>query len=136
MGTLVGMSTTIPAGAETAAPARPIRVVLADDKLPFRIALRQMLRRAADIEVVGEAADGAEAVALTERLQPDLVLLDVRMPVMDGPTAARTISSRWPGTHVVLCSSHDRADLPEDLGAPYVPKELLDVAAVRAAAHA
>lgn len=83
-------------------PARnPIRVVLADDQLPFRIALRQMLRRASDVEVVGEAADGAQAIALVEQLTPDLVLLDVRIPVLDGPTAAREITARWPQIAVV-----------------------------------
>lgn len=115
---------------------RVIRVLLADDQPPFRVALGRMLRRAADIDVVGEAADGAEAVALVGQVSPDLVLLDVRMPVMDGPAAAREIGRRWPAVAVLLCSSRDRADLPADLGAPYLPKELLDVAAVRAAVAA
>jgi DNA-binding NarL/FixJ family response regulator len=106
-------------------PTRALRVVVVDDQLPFRIALRRVLQRATDVDVVAEGADGAEAIDLVERLRPDVVVLDVRMPGTDGPTAARVIADRWPDVTVVLCSSHARDDLPDDLAAPYVPKELL-----------
>jgi DNA-binding NarL/FixJ family response regulator len=106
-------------------PTRALRVVVVDDQLPFRIALRRVLQRAADVDVVAEGADGAEAIDLVETLRPDVVVLDVRMPGTDGPTAARVIADRWPDVTVVLCSSHARDDLPDDLAAPYVPKELL-----------
>jgi DNA-binding NarL/FixJ family response regulator len=106
-------------------PTRALRVVVVDDQLPFRIALRRVLQRATDVDVVAEGADGAEAIDLVERLSPDVVVLDVRMPGTDGPTAARVIADRWPEVTVVLCSSHARDDLPDDLAAPYVPKELL-----------
>ena len=112
---------------------RPLRVIVVDDQLPFRIALRRVLQRAAGVDVVAEGADGAEAVALVERLHPDVVVLDVRMPGMDGPTAARVISERWPEVTVVLCSSHARDDLPSDLAAPFVPKELLTAAVLQTA---
>ncbi|HEY2297722.1 MAG TPA: response regulator transcription factor [Jatrophihabitans sp.] len=106
-------------------PTRALRVVVVDDQLPFRIALRRVLQRATDVDVVAEGADGAEAIDLVDTLHPDVVVLDVRMPGTDGPTAARVIADRWPEVTVVLCSSHARDDLPADLAAPYVPKELL-----------
>jgi DNA-binding NarL/FixJ family response regulator len=106
-------------------PTRALRVVVVDDQLPFRIALRRVLQRATDVDVVAEGADGAEAIDLVDTLHPDVVVLDVRMPGTDGPTAARVIADRWPEVTVVLCSSHARDDLPADLAAPYVPKEML-----------
>jgi DNA-binding NarL/FixJ family response regulator len=102
-----------------------LRVVVVDDQLPFRIALRRVLQRASGVDVIAEGADGAEAIDLVDRLHPDVVVLDVRMPGTDGPTAARVIAQRWPEVTVVLCSGHARDDLPDDLAAPYVPKELL-----------
>ena len=103
----------------------PLRVLIVDDQAPFRVAIRRVLGRAPRLDVIGEASDGAEAVALTGELHPDIVLLDVRMPGMDGPTAARIIAERWPDVSLVLCSSHGREDIPDDLCAPYVAKELL-----------
>ena len=111
--------------AAEAATTRALRVVVVDDQLPFRIALRRVLQRATGVDVVAEGADGAEAIDLVEKLAPDVVVLDVRMPGTDGPTAARVIAERWPAVTVVLCSSHARDDLPDELAAPYVPKELL-----------
>jgi DNA-binding NarL/FixJ family response regulator len=70
-----------------------IRVLLADDQQLVRGGFRMILRAEADIEVVGEAADGAEAVALAHELDPDVVLMDVRMPMMDGIEATRRIIS-------------------------------------------
>jgi DNA-binding NarL/FixJ family response regulator len=116
-------------------PVAPqLRVLVVDDQAPFRIAIRRVLGRASTLDVIAEATDGAEAVRLTGELQPDIVLLDVRMPGMDGPAAARIIAERWPHVSVVLCSSHGREDLPEDLGAPFVAKELLTAKVLLAAA--
>lgn len=120
--------------APTPRAAGPLRVLVVDDQLPFRIAIRRVLRRASALEVIAEASDGAEAVTLTGQLHPDIVLLDVRMPGMDGPTAARIIAERWPEVSVVLCSSHAREDLPADLAAPYVAKEMLTADVLLAAA--
>ncbi|WP_016700301.1 response regulator [Actinoalloteichus spitiensis] len=67
------------------------RLVIVDDQAMVRAGFAALLAAQADIEVVGEAADGVEAVALVGRVRPDLVLMDVRMPVMDGLAAARTM---------------------------------------------
>lgn len=69
-----------------------IRVVLADDQMVVRIGFRAMLELADDITVVGEAADGREAIELTRAARPDVVLMDIRMPAMDGIAATRRIT--------------------------------------------
>ncbi|MFF4417570.1 response regulator [Streptosporangium sp. NPDC001559] len=74
----------------------PVRVLIADDQELVRAALRIMLDRRADLLVVGEAADGEEAVAAALDLRPDVVLMDVRMPGMTGVEATRHIVGRWP----------------------------------------
>jgi DNA-binding NarL/FixJ family response regulator len=70
-----------------------IRVVIADDEPLARSGIAMILSGESDIEVAGEASDGEEAISLAERLQPDIVLMDVRMPGMDGVTATRTIAA-------------------------------------------
>jgi len=79
-----------------------IRVVLADDQQLMRMALRTSLQTEQDIEVVGEAPDGAEAVRLTERLRPAVVVMDIRMPILDGIAAARRIVGRRGGPPVLV----------------------------------
>jgi DNA-binding NarL/FixJ family response regulator len=87
---------------------RVVTVVLADDSPHFRLGLRHAIESSdAPIEVLGEAADGAEAVDQVERLHPDVVLLDVRMPGQDGLTAAETIKERWPQTSVLMLTVSD-----------------------------
>src|SRR4051812_16257576 len=70
-----------------------IRVLLADDQALVRQGFRVLLQTAGDIEVLGEAADGQQALDLTRRLRPDVVLMDIRMPVLDGLGATRAISA-------------------------------------------
>jgi two-component system, NarL family, response regulator LiaR len=82
-----------------------IRVLIADDHAVVRQGLRTFLDLQDDIEVVGEAADGAEAVALAERLAPDVVLMDLVMPGVDGVEAIRRLRERAPATRAVVLSS-------------------------------
>lgn len=85
-------------------PAR-IRVLLADDHAVVRRGLRGFFELLDDIEIVGEAADGREAVALAETLQPDVVLMDLLMPIMDGIAATSEIKRRFPEVEVVALTS-------------------------------
>ncbi len=86
-----------------------IRVLLADDHLLVRTGFRVILEIEDDIEVIGEAADGAEAVALTERRRPDVVLMDVEMPGVDGLEATRRITATG-GPSVLILTTFDRDD--------------------------
>jgi DNA-binding NarL/FixJ family response regulator len=84
-----------------------IRLLIADDHPVVRDGLRGMLAGEADFEVVGEAASGAEAVALTDRERPDVVLMDLQMPEMDGATATAEIATRFPATRVLVLTTFD-----------------------------
>jgi DNA-binding NarL/FixJ family response regulator len=86
----------------------PVRVVLADDQRLVRHGLRMILRAEPDIEVVGEAGDGQEAIDETRRLRPDVVLMDVRMPRVNGIEATRRIvSGPEPRPHVLVLTTFD-----------------------------
>jgi DNA-binding NarL/FixJ family response regulator len=85
-----------PPSAASQQVAMPIRVLLVDDHAMVRQGLRSVLDSYMDIEVVGEASTGEEAVAMTERLQPSLVLMDINMPKMSGVDATALIKSRHP----------------------------------------
>jgi DNA-binding NarL/FixJ family response regulator len=84
-----------------------MRVVVADDHQLVREGLVRLLGLERDLQVVGVAADGEEAVALVERLHPNVVLVDVRMPGIGGIGAARQIATRWPDVGVVLLTMHN-----------------------------
>jgi DNA-binding NarL/FixJ family response regulator len=86
------------------------RLIIADDHALLRSGIRSMLYGEPDLEVVGEAADGAEALELCRRLQPDLVLMDVRMPKMDGLAATRAIKEEFPRTSVVMVTMQEDPD--------------------------
>jgi DNA-binding NarL/FixJ family response regulator len=88
----------------------PVRIVIADDHGLVRQGFRGMLGREEDLEVVGEAEDGREAVELCSRLRPDLVLMDVRMPRMDGLAATRVIKQRHPETSVLMVTMQENPD--------------------------
>ncbi len=84
-----------------------IRVVIADDHPVVRAGLRGMLDTQADFEVVGEAENGAEAVRLASRLEPDVVLMDLQMPELNGASATRQIRARLGNTHVLVLTTYD-----------------------------
>ena len=83
-----------------------VRVLIADDHPHSRRGLRVLLATSPEVEVVGEATNGQQTLYLVEECQPDVVLMDVRMPVLDGLEAARIIKSRWPEVRVVLLTMH------------------------------
>ena len=83
----------------------PIRILLADDHSVVRQGLRMFLALDPDLEVIGEATDGAEAVRLARELNPDVVLMDMLMPVMDGVAATATIRRELPDTEVIALTS-------------------------------
>jgi DNA-binding NarL/FixJ family response regulator len=89
----------------------PIRVLLADDHTVVRVGIRSLLSAARDIEVVGEASTGREAVAMTSRLQPDVVLMDVTMPDGDGVAATKEIVTRGLGARVLVLTMHAEDDV-------------------------
>jgi len=102
-------------------------VLVVDDQAPFRLAAKAVLRRLTEFELAGEASSGHEAIELVDRLHPELVLMDINMPDMNGIEATRRILAAHPDVVVFLCSTYDVADLPPaaaDSGAAaYVNKE-------------
>ena len=84
-----------------------IRVLIADDQPLMRAAFDMTIRAEPDMDVVGEAADGSEAVALARRLAPDVVLMDVRMPVLDGVEATRQLSAETDPPKVLLLTTFE-----------------------------
>ena len=84
-----------------------INVVLVDDQHLIRQGLKTLLELEPDLEIVGEAENGREAVEMVEKLQPDVVLMDIRMPVMDGVAATREIKSRFAQTKILVLTTFD-----------------------------
>jgi DNA-binding NarL/FixJ family response regulator len=111
--------------------ADPVRVLVVDDQPVVRSATRLLLDATREFEAVGEAASGTEALSAVDQLEPDLVLLDVRMPDMDGIEAAERIRATHRSTVVVLMSSDPRAAPRESAAAAFVAKERLKAAVLR-----
>jgi DNA-binding NarL/FixJ family response regulator len=113
----------------------PLPVLIVDDQAPFRSAMKAVLRRMDEFELVGEAANGAEAVALAETLHPVLVLMDINMPEMNGIEATRQLVSHQPDVVVILCSTYDAGDLPPEVATSgaraYLNKEHLGADVLR-----
>ena len=84
-----------------------LNVLLADDHKLLRAGLKLLLQRNPDFAVVGEAADGEQTLQLFQQLEPDLLLLDLSMPKMDGLDCLREIKSRWPGAKVIVLTMHE-----------------------------
>src|SRR5919202_3877098 len=101
-------------GAEMASSkgSRPTRLAIVDDDDLAGEGLRDMLVDEPDIEVIGEADNGREAIALCSRLRPDLILMDVRMPEMDGLSATREIKQKHPRISVLMVTMHEDPDYP------------------------
>jgi two-component system, NarL family, response regulator DegU len=88
----------------------PTRLAIVDDHELTRESLQNMLSDEPDVEIVGEAADGRQALSLCSRFRPDLVLMDVRMPVMDGLAATRQVKRRYPEISVMMLTMHENPD--------------------------
>ena len=84
-----------------------IRILLADDHVILRQGTRQLLENESDMEVVGEASNGAEAVELVEQFKPDIVIIDVAMPVMNGIEATKKIKEILPGIKILVLTGYD-----------------------------
>jgi two-component system, NarL family, response regulator NreC len=115
-----------------------LRILLADDHTVVRQGLRKLLEERADWEVVGEAGDGREAVKLAEQLRPDVAVLDVAMPLLNGVEATRQIARRAPATRILVLSMHsDEAYVTQILKAGaigYLLKDSADVDLLQAVA--
>jgi DNA-binding NarL/FixJ family response regulator len=113
-----------------------IRLIIAEDHAVVREGTRQLLEREADLEVVGEAADGAQAVALVERLRPDVAIMDISMPVMTGIEATRQIKASHPNTAILILTAYDDDQyifaLLEAGAAGYLLKDVPSAEVVRA----
>jgi CheY-like chemotaxis protein len=92
-------------------PSSVLRVLLADDHKIVRQGLRSLLREESDIEIVGEATHGREAVDLALRLEPDVVIMDVSMPLIDGDAATRQIKEQLPRTRVIALSTYNEPEV-------------------------
>ncbi len=96
-------------------PGGRLRVLLADDHEIVRQGLVSLLRDDGAVEIVGEAANGREAVNLADQLRPDVVIMDVSMPVMSGDEATRQIKKDWPQTRIIALSMWDESDVREKM---------------------
>ena len=84
-----------------------IKILLVDDQRLFRQGLRSLLEQEKDLKVVGEAADGQDAFTLVQETKPDIILMDVEMPKLDGIHATRLILERYPDIRILILSVHN-----------------------------
>ena len=94
-------------------PPPDIRVLLVDDQPQFRRAAAMLILATDGLTLAGEADSGENAIGLARDLKPDLILMDVRLPGINGPDATRQILTEQPGIKVILVSTYERADLPD-----------------------
>ena len=93
--------------AKKSAPAKKITVVIADDQTLFREGIKDLLENEKNIQVIAEAADGREALRLVKKLRPNVILLDIKLPHMDGIEATRQIHKECPTTNVLILSGYE-----------------------------
>ena len=107
-----------PKAAPRSAPRKKVRVLIADDQTLFREGIKDLLDNEKIISVVGEAADGQEVVRLARKLKPDVILMDIKLPRLDGVSATRLIRKECPNTNVLILSSYeDEAHVMESIQA-------------------
>ncbi len=94
--------------------SNPIRVMVVDDHMMVRKGLVTFLKANADLELVGEASNGLEALQMCEQVRPDVILMDLVMPKMDGTTATRAIRERWPQIQVIALTSFQEKQLVQE----------------------
>ena len=114
---------------------KTVSVLVVDDQAPFRLAARAVIKRADGFELVGEAETGEAAVEMAADLRPDLVLMDINMPGINGIEATTRIVADAPDAVVFLCSTYERSALPEGAGESgaraYINKEELGPVVLR-----
>ena len=93
----------------------PIRIVLADDHEIFRDGFSVMLKKQTQFKLVGEASNGTELIEVTEKLMPDVIITDIKMPKLDGIEATRIITSKFPGIYIIALSMFDDDNLIIDM---------------------
>lgn len=93
----------------------PIRIVLADDHEIFRDGFNVMMKKQADIKLIGEAANGMELIEIAGKLLPDIILTDIKMPKIDGIEATKILTSRYPGINIIALSMFDDDNLVIDM---------------------
>jgi two-component system, NarL family, response regulator NreC len=123
-------------------PPQPIRILIADDHGIMRAGLRALLNAEADMDVVGEAATGADALQMADALRPDVAILDLSMPGADGIEVTRRLSAAYPDMHTLILTVHeDQVMLREALdagAAGYIIKRAIEaelIMAVRTVHH-
>ena len=116
--------------------ATKLRIVLADDHAVVREGLRALIDRQPDMEVVGEAPDGRVAIELTERLNPDVVVMDLSMPVLNGTRAARELMWRYPNLKILALTVHEERSYLRELLEAGASGYLLKRAAAEELVHA
>jgi DNA-binding NarL/FixJ family response regulator len=95
--------------------ASPVRVLVVDDYEPFRTFVRSILKKRPDLQIVGEVSDGLEAVQKAEELQPDLIVLDIGLPTLNGIEAARQIRKLSPESRILILTQESSADVVQEV---------------------